>query len=131
MIFREFLPGDPLPTPVFCRKMAKIVQLLTPPKYRFSGGVIRWGHDAAKSRYGVPHTEVAEGTEARHGTPSIGVQPWDTRRGGKAHGSLGKINGILLRTVDRAHGQASRPRRFPAVYIAAGWSRCQTGQQGR
>jgi len=40
LIFREFLPGDPLPTPVFCRNMAKIVQLLSLPKFRFWGGVI-------------------------------------------------------------------------------------------
>jgi len=40
MIFREFLPGDPLPTRDFCKNMAKIVQLLSLPKFRFSRGVI-------------------------------------------------------------------------------------------
>jgi len=40
MIFREFLPADPFPTREICRNMAKIVQLLSLPKFRFSGGVV-------------------------------------------------------------------------------------------
>src|SRR5450756_2301775 len=42
LIFREFLPADPLPTREKCRNMAKIVQLLSLPKFRFAGAVIRW-----------------------------------------------------------------------------------------
>jgi hypothetical protein len=45
-IFSGFFPTDPLPTRVFCRNMAKIVQLLLPGGLRFEGGVIERGDDS-------------------------------------------------------------------------------------
>ena len=40
LVFMEIFQADPLPTPIFCRNMAKIVQLHSPHEFNFSTSVI-------------------------------------------------------------------------------------------
>ena len=71
MILFGFFPADPLPTRVFCRNMAKICQLHSPHKFRFSGPVIRSGYEMRNAW--MERTDRRGGKKLQASNPACGT----------------------------------------------------------